>query len=176
MSDGPLKESSIAALQAIKAKKGAIFDLDGVIVDTAKYHYLAWKRLASELGFEFTEAHNEALKGVSRMKSLEILLGVGGIKADEQTRRELAEKKNNWYVELISRMEANEVLPVREAFWHWFEDLGSRRLWEVQAGMHRLFWTALSFQAFLMQSLTVIRFPGQSPILRCFSSVLRGLI
>ncbi len=116
MSDGPLKESSIAALQAIKAKKGAIFDLDGVIVDTAKYHYLAWKRLASELGFEFTEAHNEALKGVSRMKSLEILLGVGGIKADEQTRRELAEKKNNWYVELISRMEANEVLPGARSF------------------------------------------------------------
>ena len=59
--------------------KGCIFDLDGVIVDTAKYHYLAWKEIASELGFEFTEKDNELLKGVSRMASLEILLNIGGI-------------------------------------------------------------------------------------------------
>ena len=61
--------------------KGAIFDLDGVIVDTAKYHYLAWRELAEELGFEFKESDNERLKGVSRMRSLEILLEVGGITA-----------------------------------------------------------------------------------------------
>ncbi|HPV62756.1 MAG TPA: HAD hydrolase-like protein, partial [Fervidobacterium sp.] len=54
--------------------KACIFDLDGVIVDTAKYHYLAWKLLANELGFEFTEKDNERLKGVSRMDSLNILL------------------------------------------------------------------------------------------------------
>jgi beta-phosphoglucomutase-like phosphatase (HAD superfamily) len=54
--------------------KGCIFDLDGVLVDTAKYHYLAWKRLAQELGFFFSEKDNERLKGVSRMASLEILL------------------------------------------------------------------------------------------------------
>jgi beta-phosphoglucomutase len=124
MSDGSIKESGSAALQAIKAKKGAIFDLDGVIVDTAKYHYLAWKRLASELGFDFSESHNEALKGVSRMRSLEILLEVGGIKADEKTRRELAEKKNNWYVDLISRMEANEVLPGARGFLAFVRSLG----------------------------------------------------
>jgi len=59
--------------------KACIFDLDGVVVDTAKYHYLAWKRLANELGFEFSEQHNERLKGVSRMRSLEILLEVGGL-------------------------------------------------------------------------------------------------
>ena len=59
--------------------KCAIFDLDGVIVDTAIYHYKAWKQLALELGFEFTEHDNERLKGVSRMRSLEILLEVGGI-------------------------------------------------------------------------------------------------
>ena len=59
--------------------KGCIFDLDGVVVDTAKYHYQAWKRLANELGFEFDESHNERLKGVSRMRSLEILLEVGGL-------------------------------------------------------------------------------------------------
>ena len=59
--------------------RGCIFDLDGVIVDTAKYHYLAWKRLAAELGFFFSEKDNERLKGVSRMASLEILLEVGGL-------------------------------------------------------------------------------------------------
>ena len=58
--------------------KGCIFDLYGVIVDTAKYHYLSWKEIASELGFEFTEKDNELLKGVSRMASLEILLNIGG--------------------------------------------------------------------------------------------------
>ena len=55
-------------------KKGFIFDLDGVIVDTAKYHYLAWKKLANELGFEFTKEQNELFKGVSRKRCLEILL------------------------------------------------------------------------------------------------------
>ena len=54
-----------------------IFDLDGVIVDTAKYHYLAWKRLATSLGFDFTEHDNERLKGVSRVESLKIILSIG---------------------------------------------------------------------------------------------------
>ena len=54
-------------------RKGFIFDLDGVIVDTAKYHYLAWKKLSNELGFEFTEVQNEMFKGVSRKRCLEIL-------------------------------------------------------------------------------------------------------
>ncbi|KHF33179.1 Beta-phosphoglucomutase [Paenibacillus sp. P1XP2] len=57
--------------------RACLFDLDGVLVDTAKYHYLAWKRLAGELGFEFTEQDNERLKGVSRMASLDILLSIG---------------------------------------------------------------------------------------------------
>ncbi|MCX7951861.1 MAG: beta-phosphoglucomutase [Clostridiales bacterium] len=90
--------------------KGCIFDLDGVIVDTAKYHYLAWKRLANELGFDFTEEDNERLKGVSRMKSLEILLEVGNKEFDEKTKLELADKKNNWYVEYISKMDESEIL------------------------------------------------------------------
>ena len=72
-------------MQKIENKiKGAIFDLDGVLVDTAKYHYLAWKKLAEKLGFDFTEKDNERLKGVSRSRSLEILLEIGGIKADEK--------------------------------------------------------------------------------------------
>lgn len=90
--------------------KGAIFDLDGVIVDTAKYHYLAWKRLAEELGFEFRESHNERLKGVSRMRSLEILLEVGGLRFSEDEKLKLADKKNKWYVEYISRIDESELL------------------------------------------------------------------
>ena len=62
-----------------KMNKGFIFDLDGVIVDTAKYHYLAWKKIANELGFDFTLEDNERLKGVSRMRSLEILLSIGNV-------------------------------------------------------------------------------------------------
>lgn len=96
--------------------KAAIFDLDGVIVDTAKYHYLAWKRLAGELGFKFTESDNERLKGVSRMRSLEILLEVGGLIVDENKRAELAQKKNEWYVEYISKMDESEILPGAKAY------------------------------------------------------------
>jgi beta-phosphoglucomutase len=91
--------------------KGLIFDLDGVIVDTAKYHYLAWKRLDAELGFDFTEKDNERLKGISRMESLKILLELGGLTPDEETRLALAEKKNRWYVEYISVIKENEILP-----------------------------------------------------------------
>jgi beta-phosphoglucomutase len=92
--------------------KGCLFDLDGVIVDTAKYHYIAWRDLAKKLGFEFTEKDNERLKGVSRMASLEILLEVGGIKGlcDDEKQRLAAEKNDN-YVALISKMTPDEVLP-----------------------------------------------------------------
>ncbi|WP_043584248.1 beta-phosphoglucomutase [Geminisphaera colitermitum] len=95
----------------ITTARGAIFDLDGVIVDTARYHYLAWKRLAAELGFTFTETHNERLKGVSRMRSLEILLEVGGITATSQECEEMAVRKNVWYVDYIRNMDASELLP-----------------------------------------------------------------
>jgi beta-phosphoglucomutase len=91
--------------------KLAIFDLDGVLVDTAKYHYLAWKRLANEYGFDFTEADNERLKGVSRMRSLEILLEIGGLNVDEATQEAMAAQKNAWYVEYISRLDESELLP-----------------------------------------------------------------
>lgn len=91
--------------------KGCIFDLDGVIVDTARFHFLAWKRLAKGLGFDFTEEHNEALKGVSRMASLEILLKVGGITRTTEEKELLAAVKNEWYVEYISAMTDGDVLP-----------------------------------------------------------------
>ncbi len=91
--------------------KACLFDLDGVLVDTAKYHFLAWKRLAAELGFAFTAQDNEKLKGVSRMASLDILLKVGGLELEDSVKRELAERKNGWYVEYISKMDASEILP-----------------------------------------------------------------
>lgn len=91
--------------------KACLFDLDGVLVDTAKYHYLAWKRLAEELGFDFTEEDNERLKGVSRMASLDILLSIGGVELDDNKKQELAERKNAWYFEMISKMDASEILP-----------------------------------------------------------------
>ncbi len=90
--------------------KGFIFDLDGVIVDTAKYHYLAWKKLANELGFEFTEEQNELFKGVSRKRCLEILLEIGGVDAShEQFERWMAEK-NKDYLAYIEKMDATEIL------------------------------------------------------------------
>ncbi len=91
--------------------KACIFDLDGVVVDTAKYHYLAWKRLAHELGFEFSEVHNERLKGVSRMRSLEILLEVGGLSFPMEKMEEMAARKNEWYLEYILKMTPDEILP-----------------------------------------------------------------
>ncbi len=91
--------------------EACIFDLDGVIVDTAKYHYLAWKRLAKELGFDFSENDNEQLKGVSRMTSLDILLGIGELTFSQEEKLELADKKNKWYVEYISKMTPEEILP-----------------------------------------------------------------
>jgi beta-phosphoglucomutase len=95
----------------IQEMRAAIFDLDGVIVDTAKYHYLAWKRLANQLGFDFTEADNERLKGVSRRQSLEILLKIGGLQVDDAQKEQLMVQKNDWYIEYIRQMDASEMLP-----------------------------------------------------------------
>lgn len=91
--------------------KAIIFDLDGVLVATAKYHYLAWKRLAKELNIDFTIEDNERLKGVSRMKSLDIILEIGNITLDDDTKIELAQKKNTWYVEYISKLTPADILP-----------------------------------------------------------------
>jgi beta-phosphoglucomutase len=91
--------------------KAAIFDLDGVIVDTAHYHYLAWKQLAAELGINLTLEHNERLKGVSRMRSLEIILEIGGVTLPERDKELLADKKNGWFVELVEKMKPDEIFP-----------------------------------------------------------------
>jgi beta-phosphoglucomutase len=92
--------------------KAALFDLDGVLVDTARYHYLAWKNLADGLGFEFTLAHNERLKGVSRMASLDILLEVGGLdhRFTPQEKDRMAAEKNQRYLGLVAKMEPSEIL------------------------------------------------------------------
>jgi beta-phosphoglucomutase len=91
--------------------KGCIFDLDGVIVDTARYHFMAWKRLTDSLGILFTETDNERLKGVSRMTSLDIILELGGIKLSKPEKDEMAALKNEWYIEYINTMTPAEILP-----------------------------------------------------------------
>jgi len=91
--------------------KACLFDLDGVVVDTARYHYIAWNKIAEELGFYFSEQDNERLKGVSRMESLDILLEIGKIKMDSSQKAVLAEKKNDLYVSYIRLMTPAEILP-----------------------------------------------------------------
>lgn len=96
--------------------KACLFDLDGVIVDTAKYHYIAWREIAKELGFDFTEQHNERLKGVSRMASLDILLEVGGIQLPQHEKEILAHRKNEHYLTFILNMQPDEILPGAKKF------------------------------------------------------------
>lgn len=92
--------------------KGFIFDLDGVIVDTAKYHYLAWKKLANELGFEFTKEQNELFKGVSRKRCLDILLNdIGKIEHTQKQFDTWMITKNEDYLEYIEKMDESEILP-----------------------------------------------------------------
>lgn len=88
--------------------KGVIFDLDGVIVNTAKFHYMGWKKLADEIGVPFDEVKNEKLKGVSRRDSLLVLLGYT---PDEKKIDELCERKNKYYLEFVSRIDRTEILP-----------------------------------------------------------------
>ena len=92
-------------------KKAFIFDLDGVIVDTAKYHFLAWQKIASDLGIEFTPEHNEELKGVSRVRSLDIILKLGNIEASEENKNKWLTQKNEDYLSYIENMDETEILP-----------------------------------------------------------------
>lgn len=88
-----------------------IFDLDGVIVDTAKYHFLAWKNLAEELNINFTEKDNERLKGVSRVRSLEIILELGNKTLPKEDFDNYLVQKNEEYLEYIDKMDESEILP-----------------------------------------------------------------
>lgn len=92
-------------------KKAFIFDLDGVIVDTAKYHFLAWKKLAGTIGIDFTEHQNEQLKGVSRVKSLEKILAWGNKSISDAEFTRLMGFKNDDYLTYIDKMDEEEILP-----------------------------------------------------------------
>jgi beta-phosphoglucomutase len=92
-------------------KKAFIFDLDGVIVDTAKYHFIAWQKISSELGIEFTPEHNEELKGVSRVRSLDIILELGKIKASQEDKNRWLIQKNEDYLSYLVNMDQSEILP-----------------------------------------------------------------
>lgn len=91
--------------------KGCIFDMDGVIVDTAKFHFKAWQRLSESLGIPFTHEQNEQLKGVSRVDSLEKILSWGNLILDNQKKLELMELKNKWYLEYVEEVSPADMLP-----------------------------------------------------------------
>lgn len=96
--------------------KGFIFDLDGVLVDTAKYHFAAWKKLAEELGYSLSEKKNEELKGVGRRESLEKILNWGQIELSEDEIQQYMDRKNRWYLEYIDQMPSDEALPGAREF------------------------------------------------------------
>ncbi len=87
-----------------------IFDLDGVLVDTAKYHFICWQRLASSLGISIDEEFNQELKGVSRMDSLDMILALGGIEKTDEEKLELADTKNKWYLRCLNELSSEDLL------------------------------------------------------------------
>lgn len=97
--------------RGIKRYQAVIFDLDGVITDTARYHYLAWKRLADTQGVQFDEAFNEHLKGIDRMGSLELILAASPRRYTDAEKLALATEKNEHYQELIATMTPADLLP-----------------------------------------------------------------
>lgn len=96
--------------------RGFLFDLDGVLVDTAQYHFLAWQRMAAELGIHFGEAENEQLKGVSRAESLNRILAWGGKSLSDVEKQHWMTLKNDWYLELVRGMPADDYLPGAHEF------------------------------------------------------------
>lgn len=95
----------------MEKRKAFIFDLDGVIVDTAKYHFLAWKKIANTLGIDFTHEHNELLKGVSRVRSLDIILELGNVQATQEDKNKWLIQKNEDYLSYLVDMDESEILP-----------------------------------------------------------------
>ncbi len=104
------------------SKKAFIFDLDGVIVDTAKYHFLAWQKLAQELGIEFTPEHNEELKGVSRVRSLDIILELGNVNASQEDKNKWLIQKNEDYLSYLVDIDESEILPGVLPVLHYLKD------------------------------------------------------
>ncbi|TWT27275.1 beta-phosphoglucomutase [Planomicrobium sp. CPCC 101110] len=97
----------------MKKLDAVVFDLDGVITDTAHFHFLAWKKLAEELGIPFDEAFNEKLKGISRMDSLDLILHNGNQqdRFTDQEKEEMADRKNRHYQELLKKLGPDDILP-----------------------------------------------------------------
>jgi len=91
--------------------EACIFDLDGVIVDSAKHHFRAWKEMANSLGIDFTEKDNQNLKGVSRMDSLDYILSLKNITKSDKEKEQLAYNKNEMYLSLVDQMTQKDVLP-----------------------------------------------------------------
>ncbi len=91
--------------------KACLFDLDGVLVDTAIYHFKAWRQLGLNFGYQLTEDQNEQLKGISRVESLDRILGWAGVQASEKEKSKWLVEKNEHYLDLISNMNPNEILP-----------------------------------------------------------------
>lgn len=106
-------------------KPGLILDLDGVICDTAHFHYLAWSELASEFGITLTETHNEALKGVSRTDSLLYILSINQVNLSEEAFQSALIRKNSRYLEFVQKMGPQDLLPGVAYF---FQEAKSRKL------------------------------------------------
>lgn len=104
--------------------KAVIFDLDGVIVDTVPAHYIAWKTIADELGIPFDKKENEQLKGVSRIKSMKKILSLGNMEKSDVEVKALTERKNKIYVDIISQMTPDDILPGIKEFLMLLEENG----------------------------------------------------
>jgi len=92
-------------------KKAFLFDLDGVLVDTTKYHFLGWQKIAEQIGIEFTPEHNEQLKGVSRIGSLDLILQLGNIQISQDDKNKLLVQKNEDYLSYLKKMDESEIMP-----------------------------------------------------------------
>lgn len=93
--------------------KAVVFDLDGVITDSAGYHFEAWSKIAEKLGISFDLEYNEKLKGVSRIESLNLILdnGPGRDSMSEEKKTQIATEKNEIYKELIKNITPSDLLP-----------------------------------------------------------------
>ena len=128
------------------ALKGCLFDMDGVLVDSAKHHFVAWKRLADELSIPFTEEDNHALKGLSRVDSLEHILRLGNMELNEATKLKLMNHKNEWYLDLIQGMRKEDILPGAAELIQELSDAGIEWAWGRPAKTPNSSWTTWNFR------------------------------
>ena len=109
-----------------KELRAIIFDLDGVITNTSRFHYQAWKKLASEIGINLTYKFNERLKGVERMESLDLILSLSSRNFLDEEKTDLAERKNKYYLEFVNKLRGTNA---NEALYRW--DIKSNRNFRV---------------------------------------------